>query len=331
MALRGSTDRYSFASSDESEHLESFADAVLSGLRAETKSLPCRFLYDAIGSELFEEICDLEEYYLTRAEHSILDERADEIAALLPTPVQLTELGSGSSVKTRLLIEALLRHQDTLRYVPVDISPSILEDSSRSLLDTYAALEVHAIAAEYRSGIRQLHRKSDHPQLIAWLGSNVGNFDRNAATEFLGDVREAMGKQDHLLLGIDLRKDSRTLERAYDDESGVTARFNLNILARINRELGGSFDLDAFEHRARYHEQEGRVKIDLVSLRDQTAKIDALDLEVSFAAGEAIHTEDSFKYSVEEIDALAASVGMRADKHWFDARSDFSLNLFSPA
>ena len=139
-----------------------------------------------------------------------------------------------------------------------------------------------------------------------------------------------MGKQDHLLLGIDLRKDSRTLERAYDDESGVTARFNLNILARINRELGGSFDLDAFEHRARYHEQDGRVKIDLVSLRDQTAKIDALDLEVSFAAGEAIHTEDSFKYSVEEIDALAASVGMRADKHWLDARSElhrrFSVN-----
>ena len=331
MAHSDSTNRYSFASSDESEHLESFADAVLSGLRAEAKSLPCRFLYDATGSKLFEDICDVEEYYLTRAEHSILDERADEIAALLPTPVQLTELGSGSSVKTRLLIEALLRHQDTLRYIPVDISPSILEDSARSLLDAYADLEIHAIAAEYRSGIRQLHEESDHAQLVAWLGSNVGNFDRDAAKAFLGDVREAMGEQDHLLLGIDLRKNARTLERAYDDEAGVTARFTINLLARINRELDGSIDLDAFEHRARYHEQEGRVKIDLVSRCAQTAKIDALDLEVSFAAGEAIHIEDSFKYSVEEIDALAASIGMRVDKHWLDARRDFSLNLFSPA
>jgi L-histidine N-alpha-methyltransferase len=322
--------RYTFVQSDPQQHLESFAEAVAAGLDAETRSLPCRFLYDEIGSKLFEEICDLPEYYLTRAERSILETRADEIAALLPMPAVLAELGSGSSAKTRFLIEAFVRRQGALQYVPVDISPSMLEDSARRLLATYAELEIHAIADEYRDGLAHMREVLEQPKLIAWLGSNVGNFSRDAAGRFLFDLRNAMSERDRLLVGIDLRKDRVTLESAYDDDAGVTSRFNLNLLARVNRELGGNFDLDGFDHRARYREEAGRVEIDLVSRRDQWVSIDDLDLQLHFSAGEAIHTEDSYKYSHAEIDALARAADLRLDRRWLDARGDFSLNLLAP-
>lgn len=322
--------RFALRQSDPREHLDSFASAVAEGLCEDPKSLPCRFLYDEIGSGIFEEICDLPEYYLTRTEHALLERCADEIASLLPDPVDLAELGSGSSSKTRVLIEALLRRQRSLRYVPVDISRSALEDAARCLLADYDALEVHAIADEYQEGLRHVRSERELPLLLAWLGSNVGNFDRDAAARFLAGVREQLRPDDRLLLGIDLRKSARVLELAYDDPAGVTARFNKNLLGRINRELQGSFELEHFAHRAVYHRDEGRVELGLESLRDQEVEIGALGRVVHFEKHETIHTEDSYKYSLAEIDDLAAKSGHRIVQRWLGAGLAYGLCLFAP-
>jgi len=322
--------RYTLFESDPHAQRASLAEAVAQGLGGEPKSLPCRFFYDAQGSALFEEICRLPEYYLTRAEREILEDRADEIVARSGAGGLLVELGSGSASKTRLLIEALLRRRRSLRYVPIDISRSALAESSQALLADYPGLEIHAIAGEYQQGLRHLRADPEAPRLIAWLGSNIGNFDRAGAASFLTDVRRAMRERDRLLVGIDLRKDGRILECAYDDAAGVTARFNGNLLARINRELGGRFDLGGFRHEAVWHEKEGRVELSLVSRRDQEVAIRALDLVVKLREGERIHTEDSFKYSPEEIAEVASAAGLRVAARWLDAAKRFCLNLLAP-
>jgi dimethylhistidine N-methyltransferase len=309
---------------------EAFAQDVARGLTHRPKRLSCRYFYDAEGSRLFEAICDLPEYYLTRAERSILTERADAIAANFDTPISLVELGSGSSVKTRLLIEAFRRRHGTLRYVPVDISPTILEETARALRADYSGIEITAIAAEYEEGLIRLARDADRPRLVLWLGSNVGNFERSEAAAFLGRLRATLRECDRLLVGVDLRKERAILEAAYDDSQGVTARFNLNILARINRELGGSFDLGSFRHVARYDETQGRVEMHLESRRPQRVGIAALGLAVPFAPGERIHTENSYKYSLVEIDALAAAAGLRITHRWLDGDGRFSANLLAP-
>jgi dimethylhistidine N-methyltransferase len=309
---------------------ERFAADVEAGLTSLPKTLPCAWFYDARGSRIFEEICELPEYYPTRAEEEILRARAGEIAALVPGGASVIELGSGSAVKTRILLEQLLARRDGVLYVPVDISRSMLEASSRALLDDYPGLRVLAVAAEYRDGLRIVRGEVGGPRLMLWLGSNVGNLGRREAVRFLARVQEDLLPEDRLLIGIDLRKDRATLERAYDDAAGVTERFNKNLLARINRELGGRFDLDAFLHAATWNEEAGRVEMHLVSARDQTVRIDDLALEVSFRAGETIHTENSYKYSLEEIDALAATAGFRVERRWLDAGGRFSLQLLRP-
>jgi dimethylhistidine N-methyltransferase len=215
--------------------------------------------------------------------------------------------------------------------MPVDISPTILEESSLALLKAYPRLEIDGIAARYEEGLLRLRDETDRPKLILWLGSNVGNLDRQEAVDFLQQVRAAMAERDRLLMGIDLRKGRVVLERAYDDAQGVTARFNLNLLARINRELGGRFDLSQFRHRAVYHEGRGRVEMYLDSLRDQRVWIERLGRNISFVAGEAIHTENSYKYSTEEIAALAAAAGLSLERQWFDADHRFSVNLLRGA
>lgn len=321
--------RYSFVESDTTDDLAEFGEAVAEGLTGTPKTLPCRFFYDARGSKLFEQICELPEYYPTRTERAILTRHADAIAAHFDAPIALAELGSGSSSKTRLLIEAFLRSQGSLRYVPVDISPTILQQSARDLLDDYAGLEIHAIASEYRVGLGHVGREVRRPKLIAWLGSNIGNFAPREAAGFVRGIRQAMSDGDRALIGIDLRKDRAVLEAAYDDAAGVTAAFNQNLLARINRELGGAFELDRFAHRAAWRPLEGRVKIDLVSRVDQEIPIRRLELAVKLHAGEAIHTEDSYKYSLEEIDALAARAGLRVVERWLDERGWFSVNLLA--
>ncbi|MGE4653211.1 MAG: L-histidine N(alpha)-methyltransferase [Myxococcota bacterium] len=331
MGREESTERCKIVTIEPEDEALRFADQVAQGLENHPRSLPCRFLYDREGSALFEEICDLPEYYVTRSEWEILSAESSSIAAALPSPANLAELGSGSSRKTRLLIESFLDRQTRLLYMPVDISPGILQESAEALLDAYQGLEVRGFAAEYQDGLLEIGAESERPKLVAWLGSNVGNFERDAAAGFLGAVRRSLQERDRLLLGVDLRKDRRVLERAYDDTRGVTARFNKNLLARINRELDGRFDLGAFAHRARYLETTGRVVMELVSLRDQEVEIEALSTVLKFAEGEAIHTENSVKYSEEEIEELASRSSFRIEARWLDARGWFCLALLAPA
>lgn len=314
-----------------SESFLDFAASVAAGLGERPKRLDCSWFYDETGSRLFEEICELPEYYLTRAEREILEARAGEILEGIPPGAALVELGSGSASKTRILIEALLARRGALTYVPIDISPSMLEQSSRALLADHPGLEIRGLAMGFEEGLAQLDRLCSGPRLVLWLGSSVGNLSRPRAAEFLAGIRAGLGPGDRFLLGVDLRKDRATLERAYDDAAGVTARFNLNLLERVNRELGGRFDLGAFAHRAHYDEALGRVEMHLESLRAQRVPIERLGLVVELAAGERIHTENSYKYSLAEIDGLARAGGFVLDGQWLDRARRFSLNRLAPA
>jgi dimethylhistidine N-methyltransferase len=305
-----------------------FASDVAAGLTAEPKHLSCRYFYDREGSRLFEAICELPEYYLTRAESEILERHAREIAYLFPDDVTVIELGSGNAVKTRLLLEALLPGRQ-VRYVPIDICLPVLEESAADLLQRFPRLEIVAVAAEYHEGLRHLRSESDRPRLILWLGSNIGNFTREEAATFLRRIRDTMTPADRMLVGVDLRKDLAVLEAAYDDAAGVTAAFNLNLLARINHELDGNFDLTAFQHRAIYNQDLGRIEMYLVSTRAQSVTLGRIGLTVRFAARETIHTENSYKYSLAEINALAAAAGLHDLCSWQDAAGRFSLHLLA--
>lgn len=323
-------DRLELVSLATSGALEDFADEVRRGLNDQPKRLPCRFFYDERGSQLFEQICDLPEYYLTRTEHGILNDNADEIAELLPRGTIMVELGSGSSTKTRLLIEAFLRRHGRLRYVPLDISPTILASSALELLDRYKSLEIVAIAAEYDDGLRHLRRSDEQQKLILFLGSTIGNFGKDEAVQFLRKLRHSMQPNDRLLLGADLAKSPDILCPAYDDDQGITAAFNLNLLERINTELDGEFVLDRFEHRAHWNADQHRIEMHLVSRSDQTVHIGALELDVTFAAGEFIHTENSHKYSAVMIEELATEAGLGFERQWSDEQGLMNLSLLAP-
>ena len=267
------------------------------------------------------------EYYLTRAENEILERYADEIVASVAGDITLIEMGSGSASKTRLLIEALLRKQAELLFIPVDISASALDSSSRILLQSYPQLRIEAFAADYFAGLAELEKEQRGRTLALFLGSNISNFDPDEALKFLRALRQVLRAGDALLLGADLKKDKSVLEAAYNDALGVTAAFNLNVLARINRELGGTFDLRAFQHRAFYNEAVGRVEIYIESTREQTVAISQLEMEVQFHEGEQIHTENSYKYDLNDIARLAAATGFIHGRTWLDAQERFSSNL----
>jgi L-histidine N-alpha-methyltransferase len=322
-------ERFTLIGLPAGERRAAFAREVAAALTASPKYLPCCYFYDRLGSRLFEAICELPEYYLTHAEEEILRAHADGIAALFAHPIDLVELGSGNAAKTRLLIEAFLRRRTLRRYVPLDICRTVLEESSLDLVRSYPTLQILAMAGEYREALEHL-RATPAGKLILWLGSNIGNLERSEASRFLAQIRDTLAPADGVLVGIDLRKDRAILDAAYDDACGVTAAFNRNILARINRELGGHFDLRTFQHRARYDEELGRVEMYLVSDRKQRVAVDDLALEISFADGEAIHTESSYKYSSAEIETLATEAGMRRQHSWFDSEHRFNLNLFGP-
>lgn len=299
------------------------------GLCSDPKTLPCRFLYDARGSALFEQITEIPEYYPTRTERSILRAHAARIATCAGTPLELVELGSGSASKTRLLIESLIEQHGSLVFRPIDISESILEQSSKQLLEDHPELEIHGLIGEYEAALRKLATtNSPHPRLVLWLGSSIGNLTREEAGAFLLRVRDLLGPRDRLLVGIDLRKSAEILELAYDDPAGITAAFNLNLLARINRELGGHFDLHTFEHRARYEEEPGRVEMHLVSRCEQVVCVDALGANLHFERGETVHTENSYKYSNAEIADLGRAADLELETSWTDGEGLFSLNLF---
>lgn len=307
--------------------LAGLADDVRNGLTAERKRFLPKYFYDELGSQLFEAICLLPEYYLTRAENEILKTYADEIVGSVEGHKTLVEMGSGSASKTRLIIEALLREQSELLFMPVDISASALESSSRILLQSYPRLRIEAYAADYFAGLAELSKSERGRTLALFLGSNISNFDRDEAIRFLKAMRSILQKGDALLLGADLKKDPKELEAAYNDALGVTSAFNLNVLARINRELGGNFDLRSFKHHAFYNANEGRIEIYIQSLMDQRVRIEKLDLEVKFSAGELIHTENSYKYDSRGIGEIAATTGFQHTRTWLDSQERFSSNL----
>ncbi|HYI13177.1 MAG TPA: L-histidine N(alpha)-methyltransferase [Thermoanaerobaculia bacterium] len=308
------------------ETANDFGRDVRIGLTASPKWLPPRWFYDALGSSLFDSICFLPEYYVTRAEADVLTRHQAEIAEAFGPNIRLVELGSGAARKTRILLDALTGRQPDLEYVPVDVDASMLERSGRELLNDYPRLRVRALCADFSRPSAALASLPRHRgrTVVLFLGSTIGNLDPDAAVAMLHDLRSTLAPGDALFLGADLRKSKAILEPAYDDPLGVTAAFDLNLLGRINRELGGHFLLDSFRHRAFYDERLGRIEMHLVSTREQTVPIDGLDLEIAFAEGETIHTESSYKHDDATLGALAAGSGFAIENQWTDARGWFT-------
>ena len=304
-------------------------NVVAEGLNRSDRRLPCCFFYDSAGSDLFEEICDLPEYYLTRTERVILDRHASDIVDAAGENLALVEYGSGSSVKTRLLISAALERQSHLHYIPIDISGAFLRQSAGILLNDYDRLHITAIAAEY-SDAGDAVPQHNGPRLFLFLGSNIGNFDRDGAVSFLKNVRQVMQPRDRILLGVDLLKDSAIIEAAYNDRQGITAKFNKNLLVRINAELDADFDLDAFDHAAPFVEEHDRIEMRLVSKKAQEVRVGALNQTYRFAEGEYIHTENSHKHCPNELKSLCRSAGLEIQEQWRDARDWFSVLLLRP-
>ncbi len=304
---------------------EDFLASVVGSLAAPQKSIESKFFYDAQGSQLFDAITDLEEYYLTRAETALLRARSGEIAALLGSGVSLVEFGSGSSVKTRILLDAL---PALSVYVPIDISGAHLDAAAKRIAADFG-LTVIPLHADYNSRV-SLPRQVPRDKLVGFFpGSTIGNFEPEAAVAFLKRVGSLLGSGARLLIGADLQKDAARLTAAYDDALGVTAAFNLNLLVRINRELGGDFDIDAFSHRALYNAEEGRIEMHLVSLKDQSVRLGGKKFH--FASGETIHTENSYKYSLDSFRALAERGGWRSEAAWTDPEGLYSFHALIAA
>jgi L-histidine Nalpha-methyltransferase len=305
-----------------------FAEEVRAGLtKPGQKELPSKYLYDDIGSALFEVISHLPEYGLTRADDRLLRRHAQDIIDRVPGPVVVAELGSGSGKKTRWLLEALSRRQRTF-YHPIEISRAALIRCQQELRDL-DSVSILGFEREYLDGLLEIaaHRKRGQRLLVLFLGSTIGNFDRDAGIEFLSAIRRILRAGDSLLLGTDLEKPAYQLIAAYDDELGVTAAFNLNLLARINRELHADFDVGHFVHEARINEQARSVEMHLRSTRAQTVTIPIADLVVEFEEGETIWTESSHKYSAEEVFDMAGYADFRCDAQWIDSEWPFAENL----
>ena len=305
-----------------------FASEVRAGLaRPGQKELPSKYLYDDVGSALFEVISHLPEYGLTRADERLLQRHVSEIVERLDAPVAVAELGSGSGKKTRWILEALSRWQRTF-YYPVEISRSALLMCQRELSDI-DSLSIVGFEREYLDGLLEVaaHRQRGQTLFVLFLGSTIGNFDRPAGVKFLAEVRRILQPGDSLLLGTDLEKSNAQLLKAYDDELGVTAAFNLNLLARINRELDADFDLGQFVHTARINREARSVEMHLRSKRRQTVRIPAADLRVEFLEGETIWTESSHKYSADEVFQMARAAGFRCQAQWIDEQWPFAESL----
>lgn len=298
-----------------------FARAVLEGLSAPYKHLPCQYFYDAAGSRLFEEITALEEYYPTRTETGILQTQAASMAGGAGAGVVLVEFGSGSSRKTELLLAAL---QSPRAYVPIDVSQSALDGARRRLAERLPGLAVVPVRGDFSGPVTLPESLRDHPRLGFFPGSTIGNFDPTAAVALLAHFRQVLGSGSRLLIGVDLEKNPLRLLAAYNDAKGVTAAFNRNLLVRINRELGGDFDVSTFAHLAIYDEERKRIEMHLVSRSDQRVHI--LGQPIAFAAGETIHTENSYKYGIGRFQEMAGRAGWTPVRVWTDAARDFSVH-----
>lgn len=298
-----------------------FRRDVIRGLSGSRKVISCKYLYDDRGSALFDEICELEEYYLTRTELSILNAHVNEMAEVLGEDVELIELGSGSGLKTRLLLDHLLAPR---AYLPIDISSAPLLRSADELAARFPGLEIIPVCADFTGAVSLPETGSPRARRVVYFpGSTIGNFRPRAALRLLTSIARLVGEGGGLLIGFDLDKDESIVWPAYNDQRGISAAFNLNLLARINRELGADFDLKAFAHRADYERVRERMVMHLVSLDDQIVRVDGEAF--AFQEGEMIHTEDSYKYSLEHFGRLTSRAGFALDRQWFDDNRYFCI------
>ena len=305
--------------------IEDFRDEVLAGLSKSPRQLPCKFFYDERGAQLFQQICDLAEYYITRTETEILRLHGADMAKALGPQIELIGLGTGAGTKTRILLEEL---HDPLVYVPIDISKEQLEKSSARFQEMFPGLQILPICTDYLERFElPLPRHLSSRSVVYFPGSTIGNFEPEAASEFLGRLVELAGDGGGLLIGVDLQKDRHVLERAYNDSAGVTAQFNKNLLARINRELAADFDLNGWRHHAIYNSTEGRIEIYLISENEQTVHIGTREFQ--FRAGEEILTEYSYKHTIAGFIELAREAGFKFAQVWTDEARWFGVFYFT--
>lgn len=306
-----------------------FLRETMEGLSAADKYLFSKYFYDQRGDRLFQEIMQLEEYYLSRAETAVFQNHKKAIIDLLPAEgFRLAELGAGDGSKTLILLEALQEQARAFKYNPIDISSNALKLLEANLKEKLPALEFEGIEAEYFSALEQLGRKSSMPLVLMFLGSNIGNFRRSNVDVFMAKLSESLRAGDQLLIGVDLKKDPNLILKAYNDAKGVTAAFNFNILERINKELGGDFKLDKFAHYNSYDPQSGEARSYLISLEEQEVHIAAAEARISFKAHEAIHTETSRKYSKADLHELAVKHGFKISTDFRDPQNLFSDQLW---
>lgn len=313
---------------------DTFAEDVLAGLSSTPKFLSSKYFYDDEGSRLFQEIMKLPEYYLTRAEMEIFQTQTGEIFEAFNTAHEesfdLIELGAGDGTKTSLLVEYFLARKADFRYIPIDISAEALNFLTEKFERQFPALSVSAEQGDYFRTLETFNEKSDRKKIILFLGSNIGNFSEQQALGFFGQLYDVMNPQDFILIGFDLHKNPKTILRAYDDANGVTAKFNLNLLKRINRELGGNFDIEEFSHYATYHPTERAARSFLISQRVQKVYIEALDKTFEFRQWEPIFMEISQKYGVRMIQNLAERSGFEIVENFFDSNNFYTDSLWKP-
>ena len=314
-----------YAFHDYHPDAEDLLGEVLHGLACQPKRLPPKFFYDQRGSQLFDAITRLPEYYPTRTEIGILREQGEAIAAHLGHDSVLIELGSGSPLKIRVLLDSLR----PAVYMPVDISGEHLRDSASHIARDYPQIQVEAVCADYSAGLQLPELPLDADRAAFFPGSSIGNFEPPAAVDLLRDVGEELGPGGALLIGVDLKKDRQQLDAAYNDSRQITAAFNLNLLTRINREANADFDTERFDHRAFYNAAQGRIEMHLVSTCSQQVRVN--EQHFTFVPGESIHTENSYKYSIDEFHALGAKAGYEAEQVWTDADELFSVHCLRVA
>jgi len=316
--MTNSTERFQFF--DQLPEIADFRDDILQGLSAAKPYISPKYFYDEIGSRLFEDICTTEEYYPTRTEVSIIRDNIDDLVENLGRECLLIEPGSGDSYKVRLLLDALR----PIAYLPIDISRRYLQDEAKKLAAEFTWLNVHAVCADFTGKLTLPYRVEATNKVAFFPGSTIGNFSPEQAVSVLIEIKNMVGKEGGLLIGVDLKKDAEILNAAYNDKKGFTAQFNMNLLARINRELGANFDLAEFKHMAFFNEQESRIEMHLQSLKDQQVFIGGKTL--TFKKDITIHTEYSHKYSVESFQKLANKAGFKPVKTWMDNEQLFSVH-----
>jgi dimethylhistidine N-methyltransferase len=311
-----------------------FAKNIEKGLNDKQKHISPKFFYDKKGSRLFEEICMQPEYYLNRIESQILKNSVDDILKIIGgQEISVIELGNGNSLKTRILLGPFLAKLKSVAYFPIDVSLKMLKKSIRDLLREYANLQIYGICSDYVSGIVKINefmkfkKKIPNKKFIIFLGSSIGNFDPKDAIDFLHSIARYVRKYDLLLIGIDLEKDKSILDRAYNDKNGITAKFNFNVLTRINRELEGEFNLSSFEHKSFYNIHKHRIEMHLKSKLDQQVRIGAIGKIFYFNKGETIHTENSYKYSLHRLNKLITKAGLQVIRNFTDPEEQYTLIL----